>query len=147
MPCSSWLPPYPNTSTKLATLLGGGGCLWGLIRGGGLLNKFSKALRPTGMECSDNSWPFWSVTSFGSCSGGRGRKCFNGSGLRIWTLLFWLLFNYLQINGLIGVVVMRDEMREKDTRSFWCSTLFLVLDPHFYFKRNCFKRCFFGAAF
>lgn len=44
------------------------------LRGGGggeiLLNKFSKALRPTGVECADNSWPFWSVTSLGSCISG-----------------------------------------------------------------------------
>ena len=34
-----------------------------------VLNKFSKALSPTGVDCTDNSWAFWVVTSLGSHSG------------------------------------------------------------------------------
>lgn len=109
---SAWVflvPPYPHMPGNLAWAHEAGN--GGLRSGGGgiLLNKFSKALRPTGMERTDNSWPFWSVTSLGSCtSGGRGRKCFNGSGLQIWMLLFWQLFNYLLMNGLMGALVTRE---------------------------------------
>lgn len=52
-----------------------------------LLKQFSKALRPTGVECADNSWPFWSVTSLGSCTSrkreGGGVGGFNGFGPQI----------------------------------------------------------------
>lgn len=45
-----------------------------------LLKQFSKALRPTGVECADNSWPFWSVTSLGSCTS-RKREGEGGGGV------------------------------------------------------------------
>lgn len=111
-----------------------------------LLNKFSKALRPTGVECADNSWPFWSVTSLGSyTSRERRRKCFNGSGPRIWTLLFWQLFNYLQMNGLIGEVLTRG--REGEHSVFYSALPFpfwFCLMQRYSSKMasrlNCFKR-------
>lgn len=69
-----------------------------------LLKRFSKALRPTGVECADNSWPFWSVTSLGSCAGRKSER--RGNVLmalaRRFETLFWQLFNYLQMNGMIG---------------------------------------------
>lgn len=59
-------PAYPHTPANLARAKGKE--MAGLGGKKILLNKFSKALRPTGVECADNSWPFWSVTSLGSCT-------------------------------------------------------------------------------